>query len=138
VNPTDPNFDWVDVRAGCTPSRVFEAIRLQVQRDVKKRNDIRTENERGKHGFIYMPSGNQFSVLVEGNFVESGVTFTRTPMGIDVHKLDDNSLILRGIVTLSNDGECKLRNGDEELTFWQFRKVALEDVFFTAVAKWLP
>jgi hypothetical protein len=33
-------------------------------------------------------------------------------------------------LTLSDDGNCHLRVGETEYTFWQFRKLALHDLFF--------
>ena len=53
-----------------------------------------------------------------------------------VHR--DTIMRLGGILTLADDGECKFRVGNAEYDFWQFRKLALEDILFTSVAKWRP
>ena len=42
------------------------------------------------------------------------------------------------IESQSNDGQCRIKVGEIEYNFWQFRKLTLEDVFFTNVARWRP
>jgi hypothetical protein len=43
---------------------------------------------------------------------------------------DTRKTILEGTLSLSDETECRLKVGDKELTFWQFRKRALENLFF--------
>jgi hypothetical protein len=52
--------------------------------------------------------------------------------------MQSGDLLYEGKLTLSNDGDCKLKVGDTEYSLWQFRKLTLEDVLFTSVAKWRP
>jgi hypothetical protein len=64
------------------------------------------------------------------------VIFSRSPAGVEVRDSESNSLIHEGILTLSNDGHCRLKVGDVEYDLWQFRKLSLENVLFTSIAKW--
>ncbi len=135
VIPSD--FDWVEARSRCTPLQVFDKLRLQTKDDVEKRNTLRTVNEKDRYLFTFNTQNRRFWVTVEGYEVEDkGVVFSPSAVGIDVRDLHRDILLLQGVLTLSNDGECKLKIGEVEHTFWQFRKLALEDVLFTSVGKW--
>jgi hypothetical protein len=137
------DFDWISARAECSPSQVFQKLRLQLKNDVEKRNAIRTENEKSRYVFTIHSDTRRISVFVEGQLeygdtFNEGVVFSRTYTGIDVHKGTSDELLFQATLTLSNDGVCRLRIGDTEHSLWQFRKLALEEVFFTKVAKWRP
>jgi hypothetical protein len=43
---------------------------------------------------------------------------------------NDDAVLLEAGLTLNDEGECRLRTGEQELTFWQFRKRALYNLFF--------
>ena len=132
------DFDWISARAACSASQAFQKLRLQVESDVSKRNEIRTDNEKSKYAYQFTSEGGAFSVhLVSHLFeqMEIGVIFKRTPAGIEVYSLADQ-LLLQGEVTLSNGGQCRIMVAGSEYNFWQFRKLSLESVFFKDVAKW--
>jgi hypothetical protein len=137
------DFDWVSARAACSSSQVFRSLQLEVQTDVEKRNEIRTPNEKSKYLFRYAANESRFSVFVESLFTEMkeleqiGAIFVRTPSGVDVQTLA-NQLLLRGEITLSNDKKCRIKVGDVEYDSWQFRKLALQNVFFIEVGRWRP
>jgi hypothetical protein len=140
TEPLSNDFDWVSARAECSASKVFRQLELQVKTDVEKRNLLRTDNEKSKYFFECASDGFRFSVFLTSHSVETeeiGATFSRTPQGIDVHSLK-GELLFSGTVTLSNDRECRVKVGGNEYNCWQFRKLALEDVFFTKVARWRP
>jgi hypothetical protein len=42
-------------------------------------------------------------------------------------------VLFRASITLTNGGQCKLRVGEEELEQWQFRRMALEKLFFQPI-----
>jgi hypothetical protein len=142
MNQTVPeDFDWISARAACSVSQVFQRLRMQVEADVAKRNDIRTENEKSKYSFQFIAENGSFSVSLDGRFLEEieiGVGFRRTSAGIDVYTPSDGQLRFSGEVTLSNDGLCRIKVEKAEYSLWQFRKLSLEGVFFTQVAKWRP
>jgi hypothetical protein len=43
---------------------------------------------------------------------------------------DKDQLLYSASLTLNDEGKCRLRVGDKELTQWQFRRMALEKLFF--------
>ncbi len=131
-------FDWISARAACSVYQVFQKLRLQVESDVKKRNEIRTENEKTKYIYRFAADGGAFSVCLEFLAFEEqerGVVFKRTLSAIDVCSVSEE-LLFQGDVTLSNDGQCRIKVNDSEYNLWQFRKLALEGVLFKDVAKW--
>lgn len=137
---TTNDFGWVSARAECSVSLMFQRLRMQVEADVLRRNEIRTVNEKEKYAFRFASENGVFTVSVDGQCIETeiGVGFRRTLTGVEVYTPSDNKLLFKADVTLSNDGECRMKVGEVEYNYWQFRKKALEDVFFTKVAKWRP
>src|ERR1039458_7645934 len=103
TQPIPEDFDWITARAACSASLVFQRLRMQVEADVAKRNQIRTENEKSKYFFQFATEGGAFTVWVEGQFLgetEIGVGFRRTVTGIDVYTPSDNKLLFQAEVTL--------------------------------------
>jgi hypothetical protein len=133
--PTE-DFDWISARSACSPSQIFQKLRLQIENDVKKRIEIMTDTEKAKCRFFTDYDPGRLSVMVEGERLNEGVIFSRSPAGVEVRDSESNSLIHEGILTLSNDGHCRLKVGDVEYDLWQFRKLSLENVLFTSIAKW--
>ena len=43
-----------------------------------------------------------------------------------------DKLMFDATLTLNDKGECRLKIGEKELDFWQFRKLALEDLLLPA------
>jgi hypothetical protein len=132
------NFDWISARSICTPAQVMQRLRLQIEDDVEKRKALMTPNEKAKCDFSTTYEGRKLTVMVEGEQLWGGVTFSLLPTGIAVHDMKSEDLLYEAKLTLSNDGDCKLKVGDTEYNLWQFRKLTLEDVLFTSVAKWRP
>jgi hypothetical protein len=132
MNQADPNFDWITARAKCSPTDVLLQLESQTEEDIKKRNELSTDSEK-KYGvrFHFQRDLNQFSVWTLRDSERLGyASFQAAPEGIRVIYIDPQPELI-GTLTLSNDGECKLRVNDDEYTFWQFRKLALEPLLFT-------
>ena len=139
MNQVDPNFDWVSARAKCTPASVLAALLGQSKSDVDKRNSMLTAEE--------LQYGIKFRIIVSRevfrvdrtDFAEQPVDFalfSQTNDGISV-SYKDKGIVFTGKLTLSNEGECKLRiAGGEEHSFWQFRKLAMEPLFFYGELGW--
>jgi hypothetical protein len=127
-----PDFDWVKERHSCSPSIVIEKLRLQVQDDVEKRTALMTQAEKERMKFEIVSEGRRFTVQVEGkNQLYRGVTFSLTVAGIAVHDAAyGENLLYEAALTLSDDGECRLKVKDKEYDLWQFRKLVLQDIFF--------
>jgi hypothetical protein len=67
-----------------------------------------------------------------GTFKSAGVRFYRIDEQIAVEGSGDpvSELKFEGTLTLTNEGKCKLRVGDQELDEWQVLRKALEKLFF--------
>jgi hypothetical protein len=127
MDKTVSGFDWVKARSECSLAKVFQTLRLQVEADVATRKALRTEGVPFTFGTA--ANGHTFSVFVDGNQLYRTVKFGLTDKAICVYG-DDDRLLFEGRVTLSDDGECRLRVGEKELELWQFRRDALEELFF--------
>lgn len=125
-------FNWVTARAKCSPFEVFTILKRDVEIDVDTRNKLRKPSDGVR--FALNAGRDSFTVLLEGNQINHSVDFKCDTNGITVNENGEKKL--QASLTLSNDGECKLRtrrvheDEEEDLSFWQFRKEALEDLFF--------
>ncbi|MGA2882898.1 MAG: hypothetical protein ABSG13_28445 [Bryobacteraceae bacterium] len=125
----DPSSSWVRARAECSVVAVFNRLRLQAQEDVHQRKALRTTAECERFNFNLVSNGNAFTVgRIEQNSHKS-ITFTTTDRGVRVIDENDKS-VLEGILTLGDDGQCRLKTSGRDLEFWQFRRAALEELFF--------
>jgi hypothetical protein len=61
--------------------------------------------------------------------LHESMIFRLTNYTIDVLEKDYKPL-LTALAMLNDEGECKLKVGDQKLELWQFRKRALENLFF--------
>ncbi len=146
MNHNDPNFDWVAERAKCSANEVYRCLALQVERDVKARNGVLSGKEQQYEvNFIFSGSPDSASLTVTartgGRFLGerslASVIFTKIPEGILAVYADGKEI--SGLLTLSQEGECRLRvNDNAEYSFWQFRKLTLEPIFFDAVREFRP
>jgi hypothetical protein len=129
-NPSElEEFDWVSARAQCTPSSVFERLRAQVKEDVGKRNSLTGDGWEGT-SFVFQAGRGYFSVSHKTITRFSGVTFSLTVNGIGVLEINSNTPLHEGVLAISNEGRCVMRVKSAELSLWQFRKLALQDLFF--------
>jgi hypothetical protein len=143
MNQDDPNFDWVTARAKCSASEVYRDFLLQIKRDVEIRNGALSGKER-KHkvNFTFNGGYKPTSVVVAaqkgGCYLAemrlAHAIFTKIPEGISVEYIDGKTIA--GLLTLSQEGECRLKVDGVEYSFWQFRKLALEPVFFDAIKEY--
>ena len=123
-----PEFDWVTARAKCSVANLFEALKLEVKQDVEIREALCAK---GSHyGFDFVAEGKMFSAIVQGNKIHHAVTFSLEDQLISVRNEND-AVMFRAVPTLNDDGRCLLKVGDKEYELWQFRKKALESLFFS-------
>jgi len=128
--------NWVQLRHDCSAFEMFTKLRTGVEEDVNIRNGLRKLGE--QVAFRVDANDSSFTVRREGPLgVCASVKFAWTPKEISVRPYSKTSLAtytadsLSVILTLTDEGECKLRlPKGEELTCWQFRKRVLEDLFF--------
>jgi hypothetical protein len=122
--------DWVTERSSCSLPKVFTALRLQVEEDVKTRNALRPNNS--PYEFSVAEHGDDFTILLKAKDVRKSVTFSLTEHGIFVRD-DKGSPMFEVTLTFNDEGKCKLHVNDEERDFWQVRRMALEELLFRHV-----
>jgi hypothetical protein len=143
MNQNDPNFEWVVARAKCSASEVYSDFAIQIKSDVDKRNNVLSGKERKheinfsfnggyQHTSLIVAAQKGGQILAESRLAH--VIFTKVPEGIAAEYSDGKKLT--GFLTLSQDGECRLKVDGVEYSFWQFRKLALEPIFFDAVKEY--
>lgn len=123
----DQDFDWVQARTECSPSAIFERLKISLKTDAKIRTQALIQKG-SDYGFSVISEGRSVSVFVQGNNLSRSVVFDLTEDGVSVHTGDKH--IAEATLTLNDEGECRLKVGDKELELWQFRKFALEEFFF--------
>jgi hypothetical protein len=124
----EPDFNWVTARSSCILSLVFEKIKLEVEHDVKTRNLLLPADADIK--FRLLLNGNSFVVAVAGWEVGNySVKFILSDGAIVVRDAQDK-ITLEATLTLNDEGECMLLVAGKEREFWQFRKEALDQLFF--------
>lgn len=118
------DFDWVGARLQCSVAIVFARLRQTLKRDVEQR-----DRAGGNYAFLFHSEAHSIFVSrrdARGN--SQTISFVETPDAIGV--TDDEKEMFVATLTLNNDGECRLLVNGQELTEWQFRKMALEKLFF--------
>jgi hypothetical protein len=123
VEKDTSKFDWVTERSSCALPKVFQALRLQVDEDLKARNALRPDNS--PYEFSLAGNGSGFTALVEAKDVHRSVIFS----------LAEHAILVRNEkgevnATFSDEGECKLKVNGEERAPWQVRRMALEELLF--------
>lgn len=123
------DFDWIAARCECSPHLVFEKLKTQVEKDVESREKTLTVAQKERCKFEFMPGRTDFSVIVGGDNIHGSITFALTETGIVVLN-EERVSIFEADVTISDEGECKLKVNGEEKELWQVRKMALETLLF--------
>lgn len=126
----EQDFRWVTARHACSPFEVYKLLQSGCERDIEERNALRKSPTDDPFTFKLTTDGDGFYVLRQGERrIASSVAFNWTEAGISVLG-NDRTVFLEATLTLNDEGECRLKVGAEELSLWQFRKRALEDLFF--------
>jgi hypothetical protein len=122
----DDDMDWVTERSKCSITAVFEMVKLGAENDTKTRHNL----PGAKCGYEFIGGGRgsfSVSVVCTGD-VHHVVKFSLDRNAIVVSA--DDTPFLEARVGLSDEGLCKLTVKGEELELWQFRKRALDSLFF--------
>jgi hypothetical protein len=124
------DFDWVTALDSCALPVVFEKLKSQAEQDVNLRNAQLTKI-RASYWFKFSPDGDNFVISTLGNSISGSraVKFKLAAGSITVYGPDDK-LMLEAVLTLCDDGNCRLLVDGEEKELWQFRKRALEALLF--------
>jgi hypothetical protein len=126
------NFDWVTARNECSISTVFEKLRLDVKADIETRQSLRAHHPGWgyEEDFSFASNGSKFSATAQiPKAGRHSVIFFLSGNRILLTDENDEALF-DATVTLNNDRECMLVVGEEQMEGWQFRKRALEPLFF--------
>jgi hypothetical protein len=129
VEKDTSKFDWVTERSSCSLPKVFQALRIQVEEDVKARNALRPNNS--PYEFSVAENGADFSVLLEAKDVHRSVTFSVAEHAIVV-RADKGNQMFEVTLTFTDEGKCRLNVNGEERDLWQVRRMALEELLFQA------
>jgi hypothetical protein len=127
------NFDWVSERAKCTPFTMFEVLRSQVEQDTNRRNALNAKLPAGKT-FLFQSNGEWFAAVYQVYGMSKGVIFKISQNGVTVRDVESHATLFEGILTISNDGQCRLKVDQTEYDLWQFRKMA-STIYFLSIRK---
>ena|ERR1039458_4050676 len=123
----DLEFSWVRERHSCSAYAMFAKLKLEIEQDVKERNDLRPEER--WYGFRVVSHGSTFSVIRDGNRISKVITFSIDNEEIVV-KDDQDKVVLKALITLNDERECKFKIDGKEMESWHLRKMVLEEMFF--------
>jgi hypothetical protein len=127
---SESKFDWVTERSACSLPKIFTALRVQVEADVKTRNALRPGNS--PYEFSVKEDNGEFAVLLKAQQLQQSVIFSLADRAILVR--DDKSNPMFEITAAFSDrGECRLKVNGEERDSWQVRRMALEDLMFSGL-----
>jgi hypothetical protein len=127
VEIDDSEFDWVAKRSACSLPKVFQALRSEVEADVKARNALRPENS--PYEFSVVENLNDFSVVLEAGDLHRSVTFKFEEHAIIVLDPSGNQMF-EVTLNFTDDGKCRMKAKEENRESWQVRRMALEDLLF--------
>jgi hypothetical protein len=122
--------DWVKVRAECTLSRMLKTLRDEILIDIATRNNYLTQPEKtAQISFEIKDKDADFYVNRRGIGLESSVSFGIVGPAIAAIGPHGDT-ILEATICVSDEGRCLLRANNVAMETWQFRKKALENLFF--------
>jgi hypothetical protein len=127
MNSVPQELNWVEKRSACKVAEVFDQLCLEIHNDIITINGI-------YHKELYFKQDS----LSDGTIVIGQPK--RTPRVTVMIGIVDQKIVVRDQATqeqwsatvgLNDEGRCVLRLEDNsELNTWQFRKKALEALFF--------
>jgi hypothetical protein len=127
MNDKETTVDWVSRRSECSITAVFLSLKAAIERDVEVRNKISKETSK-HYCFGFKDNGDSFNVFTEAAKNTKILDFKLTDHYITVGS--NGNVTLKAGITLDSECECKLVVDGQEVYDWQFRKMALEALFF--------
>lgn len=126
-------FDWVTAQANCNAAEFFERLKQGVRRDVERRTALAANDAREVFEFFEDEDG-QFEVTRAGAGrgspkLSAVVRFERVGRRIEVSG-EDIDVALTAVLTLDPEGHCRVVVGEAMYAEWEFRRMALEQLFF--------
>lgn len=130
------DFNWVKERAECNAAALFEKLKDGAESDVNTRVALDgpatpdfgfTKPERT--AFTFAKNGDSFRVQAQNSAGRHVIKFLLVGQSIVVEHNDEP--FLEASVALCDDAHCRLKLKDRSvLELWQFRRRALERLFF--------
>jgi hypothetical protein len=125
-------LNWVKAIASCDAGKVFDEICVDVRKDAE---EINKASKLGEYELFRADMLSNASVMVVGQPMRQPRKVVHIVLeGNSIKALDNSSeTILQVVVAINDEGRCALKSGDgKELEQWQFRKLALEKLFFAS------
>jgi hypothetical protein len=129
VETEKSKFNWVTERSACSIPKIFRALRIRVEEDVKTRNALRPELS--PYEFSMVESGDEFKVILEAKDLRKSVTFALSDHAIIVRD-DNGNQLFEVTVSFTEDGKCRINAREQKCELWQVQRMALEDLLFRA------
>ncbi len=131
MNPIPQELNWVEKRFSCTVGKVFNQLCDGIEKDVETFNLVRQLPEHLQFSSDMHSSGSTIYVAQPNQIPRARVSIGITEGRIGVHE-EWNGKKWEATIGLNNEGRCilKLLPDGTELEQWQFRKKALEGLFF--------
>jgi hypothetical protein len=124
-------FDWVHVRSECSLPNIFKELEQGVRDDLEAAQSLVPPRNELKFSLAKASTKRFSAVRVDDPMraISNAVDFVCARDKIEVYDTS-NQLLYSATLTLNNEGKCRLLVSDTELTQWQFRRIALEKLFF--------
>jgi hypothetical protein len=134
LNAVPRELDWVSRRADCTIGQVFNKLCNEIEGDLSAINTVRNLSNMDR--FIMDKVGDGRTIIIAQPSRFPRVVVKIGVVGDEIEVQDDATRSAwRMGIGLNNEGRCVLKNSDEEIEHWQFRKKALEPLFFGPMVK---
>jgi hypothetical protein len=132
MNNIPKELNWVEKRAACNVGKIFDELCEGIASDVAAINVAKNLHQDFYFVLNSVSIGN--AVIVGQLGVNPWPKRVIVRIGIVENEIEvqdgAKNASWRVGIALNNEGRCILRSGDEELEQWQFRKRALESLFF--------
>ena len=126
---TPSQFDWVTARSKCSLQVVFKELHDGVQNDVATANAVASRNGQIRFAVTTLQQ-RRFSVVREDGQIPESVEFSLERTGIILVRYTEQDKTLQAGISFNPDGSCMITLDGKELYQWQFRRMALERLFF--------
>jgi len=135
VSTVPQELNWIKERAACTVGKIFNRICDEIVKDVATVNSIH-QLPIGVQFKAEMHSDGTTIFIAQPNIIPRARVLTGVQNNWIVVNEEWRSKTWGVSIGLNDEGRCVLRlEDDTELEHWQFRKRALEGLFFVESAK---
>jgi hypothetical protein len=128
------DIDWVAAQAKCNAAAFFERFRNGIKQDVARRNALTDHPDRATFEYFEDDDGAIEVTRATGSAlgatnVTAVVRMRRAGPRIEVVG-EDVDVMLHAVLSLDPDGHCRVVIGEAMFAEWEFRRLALEQLFF--------